>query len=166
MNIADWGIGRIMQLPDFCFGRRWLVSCSRKGADPGAGWDISEIAFPERIVLWEVCVYASGALGVTDTIRLALGDQLPTAAAMMDVLEPFLPGWGLQGAEPRVILVPNYEFISVTRLRQFIITAGRRLVMETSADIAVTEAVAVLAVVSSIPKEVPDWLISGPGRSL
>ncbi len=150
-----------MQLPDCAFGRRWPVSCSAVGTVGVPTWDIAEIAFPERIVLWELNICACGAPGIDETIRLALGDQLPTSVVMVDALEPLIPGLGLQGADPRVILCVTYGSQDARHLRLPIHTAGRRLILELVADFPAAKGICVIATVSSVPREVPDWLVSG-----
>jgi len=160
MNISQWPMSRIMQLPDFCFGRRWQVSCSAKGVVVGPNWDIAEIAFPEHIVLWELNLYSVGSVTTAKTFRLALGDQLPTSGAMMDALEPFLPGLGITGPEPRLIMPLHYGSLTGPMLRTNIHTAGQRLVLEVSADVTASDALVVIVIVSSLPTEAPDWLVS------
>ncbi|GAH58066.1 unnamed protein product, partial [marine sediment metagenome] len=94
MDIRNWPMDRIMQLPDECFGRRFLVSCSLAYADAGSTFDISEIALPEACVLWSLNVAWYNEDTATHYIRLALGDQLPATVAMMDALEPLISGLG------------------------------------------------------------------------
>lgn len=160
MRIDQWGIGRILELPDHLFGRRFLVSCSVEGGDAAAAWDISELAFPEVAVIWEVRIFSVLAGSNVDSIRLAIGDQLPTATAQMDGLEPFIQGLGAQGPGPRAINPSLDGRMEWDRLRFAIATAGRRLVLEATGIAGQTPVVTVGVVVSSVPKEVPEWLYS------
>lgn len=165
MNIRDWPLGQIMQLPDCCFGGRFLVSCYIRQTILGAGWDISEIALPEKFVLWEVEFDVMTEVDKLVLTRLALGDQLPVAVGMVDALEPLLQGFGVQGPEPRVIESFGSVSFSFRRLRQPYTPAGRRLVMEVDLPIAVVAYVSASLIVSSIPTEVPDCLVSEYLRS-
>ena len=53
MDIRNWPMNRIMQLPDCCFSRRWPVGVSWLGEAVSVGYDISEAGLPERCVIWE-----------------------------------------------------------------------------------------------------------------
>ena len=161
MRIDHWGLDQVMQLPDHCFGRRWVVSCEIHGASGTTAWDMSEVGFPDVGVIWELVVEPFYCTFAGDYIRLALGDQLPAAAAMMDGLEPLIAGLGETGAEPRHMYVFYNLGSSLIQMREPKRFQGRRLVMEVAPSVEKFMWVRVMVVVSSIPKEVPDWLISG-----
>ena len=165
MDIRNWPMDRIMQLPDCCFGRKWPIACEVEGPTIGAVFDISEVAFPEKCVLWQLSFETFNEDTVIHASRLAIGDQLPTTAAMMDALEPLFYGLGAQGAEPRTIGVrPGNEFMSID-IRQPLNAMGRRLVLQVTSGLAKVTWVRVVVVVSSMPTEVPDWLLSEYHRS-
>lgn len=165
MNIRNWPIGQIMQLPDCCFGRRFLISCFAFVAEQGLAWDISEVAFPERAVIWSMTYYSVVRGAIALQTRLALGDQLPTTAAMMTALDPLFMGLGAQGADPRVISMPYYGVVICTNMRHLVEARGRRLVLEVNSTVSGVDDTQVILSVSSIPTEVPDWLNSGHLRS-
>lgn len=160
MKIGNWGIGQVLELPDHLFGRRYLVSCSVVGGDGAAAWDIAEIAFPEKAVIWEVRAWSSSAGVDIGSIRLALGDQLPTSVAMVTALEPLLPGLGVQGADPRAINPGVDGGFDLNRIRIPIAASGRRLVLEVTGATGKTPLVTVGVIVSSVPKEIPAWVNS------
>ncbi len=166
MNISDWPLSRIMQLPDFCFGRRWLMSLTAVATTGAPAWDITELGLPELCVVWEFQLFIPRAGVLGHRWRLALGDVLPTSAAMFDVLEPLFPGFGIQGAEPRGIYQPYYTEFALRTLRYPIRAAGRRVIVELDPAGVGDSEVVISLVVSSIPKEVPGWLFSGMARSL
>lgn len=158
MDISSWGIAQIMQLPDYCFGRRFLISCTVTGGDAAAAWDISEIALPERCVLWELRAFCDSTAADITSFRLALGDQLPVTTAIMDGLEPLINGLGAQGPGPRAIL-PSFEGkIQWDRLKQNIEPASRRLILEVTGASGKTPTVTVGIVVSGVPKSIPDMI--------
>lgn len=163
MDIRHWGLDRIMQLPDWCFGRKFEVCVALLSAAGARTWDISEIALPEVCVLWEVSMTPSTAEFQIESYRLALGDILPTAAGEMDVMEPLIHGLGEQGPSPRDIYgLPRYagwRFMT----RKPIEAGGRRIVLEMKATDSQGGRLQVVCVFSSIPKEVPDWLVLGQG---
>jgi len=165
MNIRDWPLGQIMQLPDCCFGRRFAVCLELAPKATGVFWDIGEVALPEKCVLWELVIDVHCDEAQTGALRLALGDQLPTTTAMMDALDPLIMGLGIQGADPRTIEFRNELEIHLRRLRVPILAAGRRLILEVSRGPVILWVVNVMAVFSSMPTEVPDCLVSEYLRS-
>lgn len=156
MRIDSWPMDKVMQLPDCAFGRRFLVSCTVSGTDAGEVFDISEIALPERCVIWELSAYCDSLSSDLAHFRMALGDQLPADAAAMSRLQPLFNGLGLQGAGPRRIVMPYVGDMRWNRLRFGIESAGCRLVLEALAESGKVPVVTVGIVVSSVPREVPD----------
>lgn len=158
MRIDNWGLGQIMQLPDNLFGRQFAVCCHVE-ADAGVrGWDISEVGLPERCVIWQFVIRGTFRRASADTVRVALGDQLPAAAAEMDRLEPLISGLGAQGAGPRVIALDAEGSVVDLRLRMAVAAMGRRLVVELNAAATDGSMVDVHLVVSGVPKEIPEWM--------
>jgi len=159
MNISQWPISKIMQLPDHCFGRRHLVSVTKLHIGASAGWDISELALPEIMVIWELILSSDGGENGLVLMRLALGDQLPTSVAQMTALEPLFNGFGLQGLGPRTIRFTGRRDYTIRNLRMPVRTSGRRLVLENIPPPAETYMCSAGIVISSIPKEIPDCLL-------
>lgn len=149
-----------MQLPDHVFGRRFAVCCHAEAEAEATVWDISEIALPEQCVIWQFVIRGVFVRASGDLVRVALGDQLPTTTAMMDSLEPLINGLGAQGPGPRAISVGGEASMMDLRLRMPVDAMGRKLVVELAAELTEAAAVDVYVVVSSLPKEVPDWMIS------
>ncbi|MBA7549725.1 hypothetical protein ES705_42220 [subsurface metagenome] len=165
MDIRSWPMNQIMQLPDECFGRRFNVCVAVESDEPTGKGDISEIAFPDVCVIWNVTMWVHNADTTNREMRIGLGDQLPGVMADMDCYEPLIPGFGLQGIEPRYIFtVPGYSLVSLP-MRNPLNVQGRRLVIVASGAVENPTLVQIVVEVSSIPTEVPDWLISGQGRS-
>ena len=161
MNIEKWNIKKIMQLPDWCFGQRWPVCVSNSTGLGVTKWDISEVAFPNVGVIWEVLLPTYYMTLADDWFRLALGQQVPKNTAMMDKLDPLIMGLGRQGAEPRKIGGFSYHSMSIRKMRKVMEFQGRKLVLETKSSADKVLYINVVVIVSSIPKEVPDWLFSG-----
>ena len=155
-----------MCLPDWCFGTRWstglYVTCP--ATDPA--WDISELSLPQACVLWEVVFWTCQSLAVGDYFRLALGFQVPTSLAMMNALDPLLPGVGVPGPEPRHIVGMGNGFGMRFTMRQMIQANGRKVVLELNPATLVNKEIQVILVFSSVPREVPDWLLSAQAINL
>lgn len=166
MDVRKWPINRIMQLPDCCFGTRFGVFCRVRSADATPTWDISEISLPDQCVIWEVGGWMSRLEYTFDTFRLALGDHLPTTLPEMNEMEPLLHGLGAEGAEPRVLDAPYEGAFVIPNLKLLVAAQGRKLIVEGTSIAGQFGLIQVYIVVSSIPKEVPDWLVSGQGSHL
>ncbi len=166
MDIRNWPIDRIMQLPDWCFGRRWPIIFSHTTLTASSDIYLSEFALPDRCVLWEIDqdikpnvafignpVYFSG---------IALNDNVPANAAEFAACENMMPG-----CDNILNQIKGwYGELSLRRLRYPYQAQGRRVTYyfyNWTSDDAVH---ALSLIFSSVPTEVPDWLISGPGRSL
>lgn len=165
MNIRDWPLDRIMQLPDYCFGRRWPIFVVGDTVSAGDCWAISKFGLPERCVVWEFGLRYWHQEKITEHLRLSLGDQLPTTKAEMSALEPLYRDIEHLPAFPNSIrILTAYAQITISQ-RMYLESGGRRLVIEYSgASLQVTNIIA-WVVVSSLPTEVPDWLSSGHLRS-
>lgn len=160
MNIRDWPMNRIMQLPDHCFGRRWEIIFGHHFAAAASEYRISDVALPDVCVLWELHVWfpelLTGAASSWAYCSVALGDHLPLTPPEMVAFEPLFPGCeevaaGLQTIRGNIHLV---------NLRKPVMAQGRRVVVDfTSASAGVFD-IALSLVFSSIPTEVPDCLLS------
>ncbi|GAI24009.1 unnamed protein product, partial [marine sediment metagenome] len=133
--------------------------------DDGTFYDISEAGLPEACVIWELVVGNMRYSTATVEINLALGDVRPTTDAIFDGMEPLFRDIGTLVAGRRGFYTFRDARVTALWLRRFVPTGGRRLVGRFVWDTANTSNPFVILVVSAIPKEVPDWLISGPGRS-
>lgn len=164
MRIDDWPLDRIMQLPDCAFGRRWPVSVAWPLANPGILYDISEEALPEWCVVWELLLVtmSHGTNGLI-SINLALGDVLPTTDAEFDANEAFLRGLGWWTALRYNIVAGIGQEPALRRLRHFVHSMGRRVIGRCGSGATGSDAFLTL-VVSSVPKEVPDWLVGGQAK--
>jgi len=160
MDIRNWPLGQIMQLPDHCFGRKFPIILSNYSDNGVAHYAISEIGLPETCVLWEVWFYSivgdpgfEGNRG--GTVSVKLGDQLPATAAEFAALEDFFPEADEIVAGARVLRVSLN-----LKLRKPYAAAGRRIIARFTGQ-ALSKADMVLGLVfSSIPTEVPDCLLS------
>lgn len=160
MDIRNWPMDMILQLPDHFLSRRYSVFVALDLPEETTAWDISELALPDRAIIHEFGVLGNGFFGKDALVRLALGDQLPTAVGTMSGLEPLFAGLGFQGPEPRTFRVMTGAGLYLRRLRMFVPAQGRRLVLEAVTGAGITMSVMACVVVSSIPTEIPDCLLS------
>lgn len=155
-----------MQLPDSCFGRRWPVIIGAMCPGELDNFAYSTVALPEHAVLWEMTFSRQWIdLGVALMgigIGLAIGDQLPTTIEQYNNQQPLFPYQGY--TDGRAYMVGAQ---TIMRSMKFPVeTAGRRLIAYFKNEATTATWMCVHTVWSSIPTEVPDWLISGQGRGL
>lgn len=159
MDVRNWPLDRIMQLPDCAFGRRWPIGLQAVLSDAAAVFDIAEAALPERCVIWQLYMSCSGLLGTTSAdFTLALGDVLPATVAEFNALELVFSGVESvtsRGGTEAVSGAP----INLPTIRMPLVTAGCRFVGRFIRVIGSATAAHVIIIVSSIPREVPDCLL-------
>jgi len=155
-----------MRLPDWCFGRRWWVGSYCGSTGGTAYYGISEEQLPDKFVVWGVFI-SNRSPNCLEALRLTvrLGDHIPANVADANAMERLFKN----------ITIPTitYEFYPqqnamtwVNIQRQLIESSGRRLAFVANGDQAIAYEMTVGVQISSLPKEVPDWLISGQGQNL
>lgn len=165
MDISNWPLDKIMQLPDCCFGRRWPIIFTLVTTAPTNYFRISEITLPDVCVLWELFVHAVSentyVILYNRAISLALGDHLPADDAQFTAMANMFPEANELDNDIRSIR----GHLCLTNLRKPYKAQGQRVILRAVCPSTETCIFSVGLVFSSLPKEVPDWLISGPGRS-
>lgn len=166
MDIRNWPLDKIMQLPDNAFGRKFMVAVEAQVPAGGTAFDIAEIAMPEQFVLWELSIYVVRISTFTEYVRIGLAQRLPASLAEFMLLDPLLHGLGIQGPPPRQIMLQGFQTIQTITVRMPFEAQSRKLALMCFAAETNHIWVRVVAVVSSIPKEVPDWIVSGLDKNL
>ncbi len=161
MDIRNWPMDKIMQLPDCCFGRRWPISVGVSDVAAATHYDISEAALPERCVVWSMFFIPHTTTAAHTRVTLSLGDVLPTTDAQFDALEPVFRDLGCWDGNRRVFCVHVYVTGLILPIRQPVLSSGRKLVGRFEVAAVSPYPIVVGVIISSIPTEVPDWLCSG-----
>lgn len=160
MDVSRWGLGRIMQLPDHCFGRRWPVGVYASTGGTGTYYDISEAGLGDRCVVWQASYWTGGEATARLLVSLSLGDVLPVTDAEFDALEPVFSDLGrIRLARRGIDLAGVGVFVSFL-MRLPVMAQGRRLVGRFEVLASALAPPAAVLTVSSIPREVPDCLLS------
>lgn len=159
MDIRKWSMSEIMQLPDWCFGRRWFVG-SYMGSTGGlAYYYLGEDQLPERFVVWGVLV-ASRSPNCLEALRLTirLGQHTPS-----DVADALKMDRLFKDISTSSILyefyVPQNGTIWLGCQRVLITSLDRRLALVSNGDQSIAYEMTVGVLISEVPREVPDWLI-------
>jgi len=160
MDVSKWGLGRIMQLPDHCFGSRWPVGLAVVGSPAAGVFDITELALPEVCVIWELSAwYDTAELGQM-YFELRLGDMVPTTWAEFQLNELLFRGVRYGPGVNGYFHITSMTSIDWRNLKMPVQSAGRRVILGVPAGVAIATRIQVVITVSSIPREVPDCLLS------
>lgn len=157
MNIRDWSMDEIMKLPDHLFGRRYEISALARGGNTNFWWEMSQEAFPEVGVIWQIIICPQHADDRWGYVRVGMGDRVPTSAAEMNRLEPLFPGMGIEGIGLRQIRLPGDAPGFMMNVRRPVRFGGRRLVVEAYGSAGKYSYAYVVVVVSRLPETIPDW---------
>jgi len=166
MNIDNWPLDRIMRLPDWCFGRRWWVGHTL-GIGTGLGsYAISDEQLPDKFVVWGIyvstlCANCLQALQLT----MRLGDHLPADLADAITMERLMKGVAIATTNFELKVEQNgVTWIHAERM--IVESAGRRLCFAATGDGTIEYEITAGVLISALPREVPDWLISGSAINL
>lgn len=166
MHIEHWSINRVLRLPDWMFGRRFEIGVSFLIEQEQIYYDICEIPLPNLCVIWELSIWVPDGISSDSFLRLALGDHLPGAQTEFEVMEPVFQSIGSPTVGPRRIWLSSAGQWGVNTLRKVIEPQGRRLVGEVENNGSGTGNVMAILIVSSIPREIPEWMVSGVPKNL
>ncbi len=163
MDIRNWPLNKIMQLPDECFGARWPITFVDQPSGAGIGYYISEMALPERCVIWGLFIHitSQGNISVLNQaldFNYKLSDQIPTAANL-GAMESLFKGADYVVMRERILR----PFSGVLHMRMPVASAGRRICLIVVNQTAEPLAFHTGIVISSVPTEIPEWLRLGPG---
>lgn len=161
MDVSKWNFDKVMQLPDWCFGRRWpILSTNIVTPANKVQWIVAK-GVPDKIVLWELRVFGSMGDITSSWFKVAIGSNRPASDAQFDSFEKLFPGDYDKPQEENAIPVAKYQPMVIS-MRRPIDMSGKRFVIQIENNHAsVGMRLCFVFVISSIPKEVPDWLFSG-----
>lgn len=84
MDVSKWPLGRIMELPDWCFGKKWWVGVNIGTLLGEAVPFLVDESVPDVFVLWDVIVMSAAATGQTRTdLTIRLCRAAPTTANVL-----------------------------------------------------------------------------------
>jgi len=161
MDLSRWPFDKIMQLPDWCFGMRWWVGTyvGTQAANPN--YFTIEESVPDVFVLWDILICSAGH---TAASHLNITFRLCRQTLTSDTVKNFrrLLRNMSHRAQMYDMHLPPVSVTHVGPMRNIIEArndrsgGGFKLVGET-ANCENT----VACLISGIPREVPDWVVSG-----
>lgn len=161
MRIDNWPMDRVMRLPDWCFGRRWWVGEYMGSGDGLVYYRLGEEELPDKFVVWGIMLSARSP-NCLESLRLTirLGDHVPANVADALTMDRLLKGVSRPTIVYEINPISNgMEWIQCER--QIVESQGRRLVMVSNGDQTIAYELTVGVLISSVPKEVEVWQISG-----
>ena len=162
MNIENWPIGRICQLPDYVFGRRWPIALANQVINVTPTWDITEAGLPDRTMIWEMVLIGPGSTLAMCQVHLRIGEIIPATLPEFMLLRPLFRECVDQAGVPSSFVLAAGMGTAARRLRQPVNMQGQKIVAYFTTASEVTLWLQVILVISAVPKEVPDWILSGP----
>lgn len=160
MDLKNWSFDQLMMLPDCCFGTRWPIGVAVVGAVVSPKFDIAEMPLPERCIIWELAALYHEETLLKAQFELRLGDTLPLTWAAFQEYELLFKGVRTLAAPGGPIYIVSTMSVNWQNFKLPVAAAGRRLVIGVDAGQAVNNTVQAVVTVSSIPREVPDCLLS------
>lgn len=161
MDIANWPDYKIMQLPDWCFGRRWWVGSYAGNVEGKTCYCCTEESLPDRFIVW----------GITLAFHEPLGDRAMrvTIRLARDTAEVTANAWGCErvckGISSHKIL---FEFFTeqngqtwINDMRIIVESKGRKIAFVSNGDQVHGYFGTAGVLISGVPREVPDWVIAG-----
>ncbi len=115
---------------------------------------------PDRFVIWEVHIKVQSNDTTNGYVHVSLGDVEPTTTAEFAALEKLFGTLTTAGGLPGFMYASNFSPIDLVNLKYPVDCGGRRLVLEIEQGAVESRVVIEQFVISSIPTEVPDWLLS------
>lgn len=161
MDIRNWTAGQLLQLPDWCYGERYCVEIAI-GTQGGVVYDYAEQPLPDRLILWEIEAWVTGATTTGRAqVGLALGNEVPTNDAEYNQLEPIggLTADSLFDREGPILHINSP--VRINRLKRLVQPQGRRLIARLSPITGIDYGF-VRLVISRLPAWIPD--IMGLGQ--
>ena len=161
MDVSRWALHRRMALPDWCFGQRWWIGGFIGTEAAGTTYFFFSDFPPDVFCLWDVLVAPGGiTAAIRLDLKLCLCRETPVSGNIR-VLTPLLRQFGTPGSFYDIHLPPG----ATTHLgpMKTLIEANNNGVGGALKYISETETLesSIALLVSALPREVPDWVVSG-----
>lgn len=161
MNILNWPEYKIMMLPDWCFGRKWWIGEYMGSTTGRIYYRLGEEQLPDWFVLWGVLVCCRSP-NCLEALRLTirLGDHTPASVTDAQKMERLLKKISIPSIVYELYVNQN-GVIWINDQRQIMESKGRRLALVSNGNQAINYEMTVGVLISAVPREVPNWVVSG-----
>lgn len=161
MDISRWPIHKVMALPDWCFGQKWWIGMTiGTSADTVTYFYISDKP-PDNFVVWDILVSPGGVVAATRVdVALCLCNEAPVVGNIR-TLTGLLRQFGTKGEVYDMHLSPNsVSYLGPMKVAVEAVNQGIGGAFKLPNETAVCEST-VAVLISAIPREVPNWVVSG-----
>ena len=161
MDVSRWPLERRMALPDWCFGQRWWIGKTVGTTADGQVYFFIEDLPPDNFVVWDILVSPGGIVaGIRLDLTLCLCKEIPVVGNIR-ILTRLLRQFGTKGAMYDMHLAPNsVSYFGPMKVHVEAVNLGIGGTLKILSETAVCEST-VAILISTLPREVPDWLVSG-----
>ena len=161
MDISKWPIHKVMALPDWCFGQKWWI-----GMTVGTTEGTEEYFFiadlpPDNFVVWDILVSPGGVVAATSVdVALCLCKETPVVGNIR-ILTGLLRQFGTKGQHYDMHLSPNsVSYLGPMKVAVEAVNQGIGGCLKLKDETATCEST-IAILISAVPREVPDWVVSG-----
>lgn len=161
MDIREWPLSKIMQLPDHCFGERRLIAVGSGATGAGQWFFMCPDQLGNRFVIWSIAAHVQSSDAVKRYgLWLSLAQEVPANYDEFVELEPVFNNYASTKFDVVGIRLTGSQTLFIGGLKHPVFANGRKICMFffTGAE---TWDIGVQLVISTIPNEVPDCLFSG-----
>ena len=161
MDISNWPDYKIMVLPDWCFGRRWWVGSYAGNISGEAFYCCTEENLPDKFIVWGILMSFQGP-AVTQAMRCTVRLARDTKAITDDAMGCERICKGISTHNILYEFQANQNGVTwLNNLRLIVQSKDRRIAFVTNGDQAIAYEGTVGCLISGVPREVPDWVVSG-----
>lgn len=160
IDIRNWPIDQIMQLPDEAFGQKWQIITNEQVAGGATDvWMASE-KVPDTIVLWEIRVHGIRTSIPAGGFKFAIADQIPADEDAFDLGERIFKGSLDNTVEEGMINYGNPDSALVIPMRKHVVMGGKRFTVWFKNTAGNVNETTVMFLISSIPRSLGEWMLS------
>lgn len=156
--MVELGVRDVAVLPDWVFGERRLLGLEVNVPVSGIGVALSGVGMPDPMIIWQVQAWQSYGASGGSYLRFALVRGAPASEAAVMGQDAVLPGFGLEGAEPRAIYVDRYMNDWFADCRMVRSTGGLELCLMGVNGGTSPWRFRLSVVYSAVPAAVPEWV--------
>lgn len=161
MNVSKWPLHKRMALPEWCFGPKWWLGDFIGTAADGVTYFFFTDKPPDVFVLWDILITPAGIVaGIRADVTLCLCNETPVATNIR-TLTRLMRQFGTPGAFYDMHLpVAHTTHVGPMKILVEANNQGIGGALKLLSESATTET-SIAVLISALPREVPDWVVSG-----
>ena len=158
-DIRGLPIETILSLPDFAFGRKFIVGKTMGVAAVTTEFNLITTGLPRKFILWEMNMnLVTGAVLTGLHVGLRYANVVPATDAAFVLGERLFPEYE-SDANTRQFTLDAGNPIQIRNLKMYFDRTERFICARVANFVNITENLNLVFTISRIPHEVPDWMI-------